>query len=739
MKRLLCIDIARTALGEPAKRCHLESLYLCPNHDDHDPSLKINPKKNCWGCFVCGRSGNAWELTVFLARVNPNDNRAVAGWLNAHGLLGDGRNGRKRGGVGYPSGRNARLQDPQGLKLAHYAAAKKLPLSFLRSLGLTDIYFDGRPVVRIPYRGVDSFEIAVQFRFSMDGEDRFRWKTGSKPCLYGLWKLGDARAVGYICLVEGSSDAHTLWHHRIPALGLPGATTWREEWSNHLWGIEVIYVMIEPDKGGEAVKRWLSNSEIRHRARLVTLVGAKDPSELYLSDTQGFQDKWTAALAGAVPWREVERAEETARAKELWPQCENLAAQPNILDSFEATLRRIFFVVGEGRTARLIYLALTSRFLDRPVSIAMKGPSSCGKSFVTEKVLSFFPSSAYYVLTAMSEKALAYSDEPVKHRFLVILEATGLQGEWVSYFVRSLLSEGRLCYETVEKTKDGMRPRRIEREGPTGLITTTTAISLNAENETRYFSVEADDTPDQTHKVLKATAEGIDQDEDESSIGDEEIGRFRALQEWLAGASHRVVIPYASTLADKIPPVAVRLRRDFKAILYLIKSHAILHQASRQQDDCGRIIATLEDYKAVRDLVAVIVSEGVQVTTSHATRQTVEAVGEANKRASRGEEDGASVKEVADILKLDGSTASRRVKVCLKHGYLRNLDSKPGRPYKLVVGDPLPGGVLPLLPYPESLGGCCSVAANPEDVAPPPPSSEPSGPDGVGPEIEEEL
>ena len=143
-----------------------------------------------------------------------------------------------------------------------------------------------------------------------------------------------------------------------------------------------------------------------------------------------------------------------------------------------------------------------------------------------------------------------------------------------------------------------------------------------------------------------------------------------------------------------------------------------------------------EDYKAVRDIVADIVSEGVQVTTSQTTRQTVKPVGEAIKRASRGEEDGASVKEVADILKLDVSTASRRFKVCLKNDYLRNLETRRGRPYKLVVGDPLPTEA-PLLPCPESLAGC-GVAVNPEDVAPPPPSSEPP-PGGFGPEIEEEL
>ena len=41
-------------------------------------------------------------------------------------------------------------------------------------------------------------------------------------------------------------------------------------------------------------------------------------------------------------------------------------------------------------------------------------------------MLRFFPDSAYYALTAMSDRTLAYSGEPMGHRFLVLLEAAGM-------------------------------------------------------------------------------------------------------------------------------------------------------------------------------------------------------------------------------------------------------------------------------------------------------------------------
>src|SRR5262249_3093113 len=181
-----------------------------------------------------------------------------------------------------------------------------------------------------------------------------------------------------------------------------------------------------------------------------------------------------------------------------------------------------------------LVLAVVSRLLDRPVSIALKGPSSAGKSFLVEQVLRLFPPSAAYTLSAMSERALAYSEEPLMHRVLVLFEAAGLRGDFASYLVRSLLSEGRLRYETVEKTKVGLRPRLIEREGPTGLIVTTTAVRLHPENETRLLSIPVTDTQEQTRAVLAALAadSGVPVD----------LAIWHAFHDWLELGERRVVI-----------------------------------------------------------------------------------------------------------------------------------------------------------------------------------------------------
>jgi hypothetical protein len=94
----------------------------------------------------------------------------------------------------------------------------------------------------------------------------------------------------------------------------------------------------------------------------------------------------------------------------------------------------------------------------------------------------------------MCNRALACSSEPLKHRHLVIYEAAGMASELATYLIRTVLSEGRARYETVEKTKDGLTPRLIERERPTGLIVRTTSLRLHPENETRMLSLTITDT-----------------------------------------------------------------------------------------------------------------------------------------------------------------------------------------------------------------------------------------------------
>src|SRR5262249_48960950 len=154
------------------------------------------------------------------------------------------------------------------------------------------------------------------------------------------------------------------------------------------------------------------------------------------------------------------------------------------------------------------------------------------------RVLAFFPESAYFTLTGMSERALVFIDTELRHRILVLLEAEAMAGDMQSYFLRTLLSEGSIRYQFNTKGDGGeIGGRTGEVAGPTGLLVTTPAVSLHRENETRLMSATVADTKEQTKAVLLALA-----DEREEPI---DFESWHALQGWLALGEHRVTIPYA--------------------------------------------------------------------------------------------------------------------------------------------------------------------------------------------------
>ncbi len=590
------------------------------------------------------------------------------------------------------------------ISLEAYARAKRLEPAFLQGLGVAESRYKGRTRLVLAYFDANGNEAGRRYRWQLEGKKgRFTWAAGSKTMPYGLWKLAEARKAGYVYLVEGESDSQTLWSYGLPALGIPGADTWKPEWAEPLEGLTV-YVWQEPDQGG---------------ATLVADVGATLPEARIMQAPEGRKDVSKAHILGddvpalleglkaqARPWREIDAERIKALAAEAQGDARELLVCPDILGELDGLCRRLG-LVGETANAKLLYLALTSRLLERPVSVAVKGPSSGGKSFTVETVLKTMPESAYLDFTSMSEHALIYDERPVAHRFVVLYEASGLgadrQGEpsVLAYSVRSLLSEGRIKYTTVEKTPDGMQARNIEREGPTGLITTTTWASLHPENETRMLSVTVRDDASQTAGVLGALAERANGHHE----GEPDLDPWRALQIWLELAGERqVTIPYAHELAAGCNPKAVRLRRDFSKVLALIQTHAMLHQENRERDAQGRIVATLEDYRAVYALVIDPISEGVEATVSETVRETVGAVAELTGRV---EGAAVSITQLAAHLDMDKSSVSRRVYVTRGLGYLVNLQEKRGRPAMLALGDPLPEEA-PVLPSPESLADCCT-------------------------------
>lgn len=226
--RLTCEVVARGGLGEPVKCEGVELLYFCPyperhkNGDAH-PSLKINPHKNAWGCFVCGTAGRSgWSLAAFLAgakgeasrreaRSDPSNKPAVTAWLMDKGLLPK-RELKSKG----KSGRG-----PVVAEFIHQDAS-------------------GKPVCkkRRHEPGADGKDKDYTWqRFESD-----KWVDGlggSTPPLYRLPQIKDEPLV---FLFESHTDVDRAVSMGLVATTSGGAQSWRPDYAEALAGKNVCLI-----------------------------------------------------------------------------------------------------------------------------------------------------------------------------------------------------------------------------------------------------------------------------------------------------------------------------------------------------------------------------------------------------------------------------------------------------------------------------------------------------------------
>jgi hypothetical protein len=227
---------------------------------------------------------------------------------------------------------------------------------------------------------------------------------------------------------------------------------------------------------------------------------------------------------------------------------------------------------------------------------------------------------------------------------------------------------------------------RIEKEGPTGLISST-AGGIERQLATRVLSLTVADNEELTRQILLAAAR------DEPTGVD--LEPFHALQRFVASGQTRVSLPFTECLAMETDVHAVRMRRDFPAVLALTRAHALLHQESRERDSSGSIVADRDDYAAVYGLIGNALAEGAERSVPPEVREAVRAVADIYYRIGGTHSEPVTMVEIAEKIGRSRPTASRNANRAVKLGYL--VDAGDKRRHRYVPGDPMPEdrGVLP--------------------------------------------
>jgi hypothetical protein len=637
--------------------------FRCPldGHEDKHPSAKYTVSKAVWYCQPCKQGGGILKL---------------ASMIGLEHLRGEG-------GVSSPS-ESVRKFVNLSLTLADLAAAKGIEESFLRSIGVSEITLFGAKAVRILYSNQDGTEGAVRFRRCLEKgvpDERFLWKKGSKLRLYGLNRLPTG---GDIWLVEGESDCWTLWQAGEPAVGVPGSGNWNDSRdAEHLERFDRIFAVVEPDIGGETLRKEMLGSRLRDKIHLATFAdwGAKDAGELWLrdKDSESFTETLAIAQLAARPVTEVISLNTDKAVREAERIASDLLTAPDIMAVVRQAITAYGYA-GDTTPAEIAYVALASTATNDPVNVAFVAASAAGKNAAVDGVRDFFPEDVIYEIEAGSPTTLIYGAEEYQHRAVLYSEADSIPDEGaVASAVRNLAWKKRLVYDVTERneTTGKFQSRRIEKDGPTSLITTSTR-SLARQLGTRVFEVPISDDAGQTRKVMLAHAAKVMP----GYAMTVDLAPLVAYQQWLRLAGEkRVVIPFATALMRLLPANAVRMRRDAKQILGFIITVAFMHQCTRETTSDGSIIADLADYETVRRILSstldTVVTEGV----SPAVRETVNAVPG---------EDEISLSALAKTMNISVSTAQYRVGKALAGGWLVNREERRNRPMRLAGGISLP-------------------------------------------------
>lgn len=257
---------------------------LCPFHNENNPSFGIKIKTGQYKCLSCGANGNAWSFLMQHEGKSKEEATEII---------------YKFAGIELPreqkqNKRISRIKQPK-FTLEEYACAKKLNQDLLHDYGISNTVKG----MSIPYMDERGSILATRFRHSLSGSIKFSWCKGSKVHPYGLWRLNTAREKGFVFLVEGESDCHTLWQHSIPALGIPGADTFKSIWCEYLEDVDV-YLVKEPDQGGDTFLKKVCTEFIKNHFAgnlfSFTIPKFKDASSLHMDSEADFIERWEAAV-----------------------------------------------------------------------------------------------------------------------------------------------------------------------------------------------------------------------------------------------------------------------------------------------------------------------------------------------------------------------------------------------------------------------------------------------------------
>jgi hypothetical protein len=237
--------------------------------------------------------------------------------------------------------------------------------------------------------------------------------------------------------------------------------------------------------------------------------------------------------------------------------------------------------------------------------------SASGKSYLPELVKQLMPPEDVIAATSLSDQALNYLSG-LTHKFLILGEA--VHGETVEHHIREMLSGKELSRLVVEKDPESgrMESRLIKVPVIVSCVMGSTSRRINPENASRYFIINADESPEQTVRIhhVQRLRRGLAERKEGKEAAQQVIRRHQAAQRLLRKVN--IVNEFAPFL--DFPKNLIRLRRDHERFLDLIGAVCFLRQYQKREEqdgDFSYICCDAEDYR----IAYRIIMEGTLAST----------------------------------------------------------------------------------------------------------------------------
>lgn len=237
----------------------VQSVGLCPFHDDHNASLSVNLDNGLYNCFACGAKGNVFTFYQELKKVN---------FLTA-------------------------LQEIAVMQgITDSPVSQKVVATFeYKDIGGKLLYIKERLE---PGRSGRSKE----FRFKRREGDKWIFNRGCDPVLYNLPELINAK---YALIVEGEGKVDLLkkWGLVATCLDSGANSAWKDEYTDTLEGKDKVAILPDNDNPGRCYASKIANA-LNGKVgslKVVVLPGLKEAEDM-------------------VDWAEVE-GNDTAKLKEI--------------------------------------------------------------------------------------------------------------------------------------------------------------------------------------------------------------------------------------------------------------------------------------------------------------------------------------------------------------------------------------------------------------------------------------